>query len=115
MRISRDAAFGGGNTDSSEQLDDLLSAIPDFGTVQPQNFGDLVADAENRVQRDGRFLKNITDAAAADLADLAVGERCQFLTVRWMMDLVEKFLSTKKKSKFLKLQVILLPLQRLSQ
>ena len=39
-----------------------------LGPVQSQGFLDLVADAKDRIEGGARFLKHITDQAAADVA-----------------------------------------------
>ena len=69
VRIGVDPGFGRGDADQLQQLDDLRAAVGHLRPVEFKHLGDLAADAEHRIERDGRFLENICDAAAADLSE----------------------------------------------
>ena len=66
-RIISDARFRRGNADEFQQADDF-GVVRLFRLVQLERFLDLVADAENRIQRRARVLKNVADHAAANVA-----------------------------------------------
>ena len=78
-RIIFDARFRRRNADQFQQPNDFLVGRL-FRAMQLQRFLDLVADAENRIQRRARFLENVTDHAAANVTQFA---RSTFSGRRW--------------------------------
>jgi len=71
-RIIFDARFRRGNTDEFEQANHF-GVVRFFRLVQLERFLDLVADAENGIQRRARVLKNVAYHAAANLLQFARG------------------------------------------
>ena len=63
------------DADGGEPFLDLGVEIFHLGAVEPDAFGDLAADGEDRVERGGGFLENVGDAAAAHGAEFGGGER----------------------------------------
>ncbi|MPM70433.1 hypothetical protein SDC9_117388 [bioreactor metagenome] len=66
-----------GNADLRQQPHDLVVDFMHFRPVKMDHLRNLVADAENRIQRRSRFLKDVGDAAAAHPAQFARRERRQ--------------------------------------
>src|SRR4029078_9286279 len=80
MRIAREAAFGVGNADLTEQLDDALArGRPADAAVEQQDFADLLLDGVERIERAYRLLGEDRCFVAAHMPDVALGQAEQFL------------------------------------
>ena len=71
VRIIFEPRFRRGNADQFQQADDF-GVVGLLGAVELERFLDLIADAEDRIQRRARVLKNIADHAAANLPQLGL-------------------------------------------
>ena len=85
MRIVAGAAGGVGNGDVVHGVDGAVRSLLSWKCIVGEDgFGDLVADAHDRVERGHGLLKNHGDARAAELAHVIVGKleeiarRCRF-------------------------------------
>ena len=66
MRVIEHALLGVDNADCGQAANDLGVDILNFRAVQLNCFGDLAADGIDRVERRGRFLKDVGDTSATD-------------------------------------------------
>ena len=71
VRVVADARFGRGDADEFQQADDLVVG-GELRAMELQRFLDLVADAEDGVERGTGFLEDVADHAAADGAQFAL-------------------------------------------
>ena len=75
MRIFQRPPLRFGDPDQAQHVDRLLPGLPGGDLpVQPDHFGDLVADPHHRVERGHRLLEDHRDAIAADLPHLGLVE-----------------------------------------
>ncbi len=78
MRVVVEAARGGGNADALEHFNGVAASLEVCVTqVETSDFGELPADGEKRIEGGHRILKDHGDAIAADVGELALGEREQ--------------------------------------
>src|SRR5882672_499086 len=76
VRIVSDSGFGIRNSNGSQELDRFVSGFAARGAaVDQQRLRNLRADAEDRIERRHRFLKDQGDLGAADRLHLALAER----------------------------------------
>jgi hypothetical protein len=79
VRVIARAAGGVGDADRFEEFDGPRVGIRAAGAVDDQRFGDLVADAHDRIERGHRLLEDERDPRAPHLAHLAFRERKEVL------------------------------------
>src|SRR5205814_4445357 len=90
MRILLRPLFRGGNSCERQRLDGTIPGL--FSTdagMDPGDFGDLVSDGENRIERRHRLLEDHRDAVATDAAHRVVGKGDEILSLE--LDAASRF------------------------
>ncbi len=78
VRVVRNSGFGIDDSHGAEELDRLCVRFASRGaSVDQQRLGDLIADAEHRVERRHRLLEDQRDLRAAHRLHVAIAERQQ--------------------------------------
>ena len=78
MRIIVDPLLGRGDADIAQQLDGALARRDAGRAAMPnQHFDNLLADRIGRIERGHRLLEDHGEAIAAQIAQLAIGQRQQ--------------------------------------
>ena len=82
VRVLAGALLRRRNADELEHLDGAVPRVaPAHARVHARDFGDLVADGEDRIERRHRLLEDHRDAIAADVAHLLVAQRDEVLSL----------------------------------
>ena len=78
MRVVVEAALGGGDADAGEHFDGVFFGLGErVPEMQPRDFGELLADGEEGIERRHRVLKDHRDAVAANSRELRLRHRDQ--------------------------------------